>query len=77
MLASALSVWNVLTNPTKSNIAAAVYIWSPIDILPDTIPVIGWADDYVALALGYLGSEVPNWVYAAGGALVVYRLTRT
>ena len=30
---------------------SALYIVSPIDVLPDVIPVIGWADDLVALCV--------------------------
>jgi len=39
-------------------IAALLYIISPIDLIPDVIPVVGWADDLAvgvgagALALG-------------------------
>lgn len=32
-------------------ILAVLYIVSPIDLVPDVIPVIGWADD-VAVGLG-------------------------
>lgn len=28
------------------------YIISPIDIFPDFVPVLGWGDDLVALAVG-------------------------
>lgn len=28
------------------------YIFTPIDIIPDVIPVVGWLDDLVVLALG-------------------------
>lgn len=30
---------------------AILYLVSPIDIIPDFIPVIGWMDDLVVLAL--------------------------
>jgi uncharacterized membrane protein YkvA (DUF1232 family) len=32
---------------------AIIYIISPIDLLPDIIPVIGWIDDLCAL--GFVG----------------------
>jgi uncharacterized membrane protein YkvA (DUF1232 family) len=32
-------------------ILALLYIISPIDLVPDVIPVVGWADD-VAVGLG-------------------------
>ena len=31
---------------------SVAYIVSPLDVLPDLIPVIGWADDLAALAVG-------------------------
>lgn len=31
--------------------AAALYIISPIDLIPDIVPVAGWADDLVVLLL--------------------------
>jgi uncharacterized membrane protein YkvA (DUF1232 family) len=29
-----------------------VYVISPIDLIPDTLPVIGWVDDVTLLAIG-------------------------
>lgn len=31
---------------------SALYVVSPLDILPDVIPVIGWADDVLAIGVG-------------------------
>ena len=31
---------------------SVAYIVSPLDVLPDFIPIIGWADDLAALAVG-------------------------
>ncbi|WP_020476161.1 YkvA family protein [Zavarzinella formosa] len=33
-------------------ILSAIYIISPIDLIPDVIPVLGWIDDVVALVIG-------------------------
>ena len=30
----------------------AVYLFSPIDLIPDTLPVLGWLDDAALLAFG-------------------------
>jgi uncharacterized membrane protein YkvA (DUF1232 family) len=32
-------------------ILLCVYVFSPIDLIPDTLPVIGWVDDVTLLAL--------------------------
>ncbi|HSK06641.1 MAG TPA: YkvA family protein [Acidimicrobiia bacterium] len=40
--------------PRRSKVAlglAAAYVASPIDLVPDVIPVIGWADDVVFMML--------------------------
>lgn len=40
--------------PRRSKIAlgaAAAYVASPIDIIPEVIPVIGWADDLILIML--------------------------
>lgn len=40
--------------PRRSKIAlgmAAAYVASPIDLLPEVIPVIGWADDVIIVML--------------------------
>lgn len=39
--------WNIIIA-----LVAVLYIISPIDILPDFIPVIGWIDDLVVLFIG-------------------------
>jgi uncharacterized membrane protein YkvA (DUF1232 family) len=48
-----MMVWAMLRNPAAPALSklvvllAAVYIISPIDLIPDVIPVIGWIDDGV------------------------------
>lgn len=43
-------------------IALAVYVLSPIDLLPDVIPVLGWVDDLilVPLIVAWLVSRLPE-----------------
>lgn len=36
-------------------VLAAVYVVSPIDLIPDVIPIIGWIDDAAAIAAGVTG----------------------
>ena len=48
-----LMVWAMLRNPAAPGKAklvallAAVYIISPVDLVPDVIPILGWIDDGV------------------------------
>ena len=41
-----VSVWHKLVG-----LAAVAYVISPIDLIPDCIPVIGWLDDIGVVAL--------------------------
>lgn len=41
-------------------ILALIYIVSPVDIIPDIIPVIGWVDDAI-VALLVLGFALGMW----------------
>ncbi len=44
--------------PRRSKIAlgaAAAYVASPIDLIPDIVPVVGWADDILFLLLAIDG----------------------
>ena len=57
---------------------AIVYVLSPIDLIPDTIPLLGWLDDgllaYVLLQLAF--KLLPAELHAALRAKVDSRATR-
>jgi uncharacterized membrane protein YkvA (DUF1232 family) len=48
-----MMVWAMLRNPAAPGVAklvallAAFYIMSPVDLVPDVIPILGWIDDGV------------------------------
>ena len=52
-----MMVWAMLRNPAAPSLAklvallAAVYIISPVDLVPDVIPILGWIDDGVVSIL--------------------------
>jgi uncharacterized membrane protein YkvA (DUF1232 family) len=54
----ALVLWYACRNPetpTPIKLCAllfAIYIISPLDIVPDTLPILGWIDDVALLGLG-------------------------
>ncbi|RUT29483.1 DUF1232 domain-containing protein [Arsenicitalea aurantiaca] len=41
---------------------AFLYLVSPVDLLPDVIPVLGWLDDIiiVPLIIGWIASRLPG-----------------
>jgi len=71
-LAFPYSMYLVVKNPAVSGrvklkaglILAAIffYVWDPIDIIPDFIPVLGWVDDLmvIPLAMWVAGKVVPE-----------------
>ena len=58
-----LMVWAMLRNPAApmaakiTAILAAVYVLSPVDLIPDVLPILGWLDDgiiaYVLVKLAF------------------------
>lgn len=62
----------------------ALYLVLPIDVVPDVIPLVGWADDLVIVVLVLravvrrTGSELvrANWPGSPGGLAVLLRLLR-
>lgn len=48
-------------------ILLALYVVSPLDVIPDLIPVLGWLDDVTLLALGipFLLKKVPPHIRQA------------
>ena len=54
----ALQVWFVARHPRLPwhvrvlAMAVAAYAFSPIDLIPDVIPVLGWLDDLLIVPLG-------------------------
>ena len=53
------------------------YLLSPIDLIPDVIPLLGWVDDFVIIPLlvswivGMLPVKVPVYERSAGGAKII------
>lgn len=45
-------------------VSAMIYVVSPIDIIPDTLPVIGWLDDVgvVAACVKLAGAELDKYL---------------
>lgn len=50
-----------------------VYVISPIDLIPDFIPVLGWIDDLIILPIGLalVRGMVPEEVWMRAGGVVM------
>lgn len=66
-------LWYALRQPETPRfikvgaILLALYVISPLDVLPDLIPILGWLDDVTLLALGipFLLKRVPPHIRQA------------
>jgi uncharacterized membrane protein YkvA (DUF1232 family) len=69
-------LWRALRHPHSPGwlrlgaIGIVVYVLSPIDLIPDVIPVIGWLDDIVLvpLAIRFMLNRLPAHLRADIGA---------
>lgn len=74
-------LWYALRQPETpmsikvGTILLALYVISPVDLLPDVIPVLGWLDDATLLALGlpFLLKKVPAHIRQAAENRRKYR----
>ena len=80
----ALILWYAFRNPATpgaiklSSVLLLAYLLSPIDLLPDFAPLLGWADDLAVLMLGspFLVSKLPVHVMADAARKADRRLGR-
>ena len=69
-------LWRALRHPHAPGwlrlgaIGIVLYVLSPIDLIPDVIPVVGWLDDIVLvpLAIRFLLNRLPSHLRADIGA---------
>ena len=65
-------LWRALLDPATplwlklATLGVALYLISPMDLLPDVIPLLGWVDDIVLVPLmvSWTVSRLPRAVYA-------------
>jgi len=82
--AEMLAIWLVAHHPQTPwgvkllAVLVAAYAFSPIDLIPDFIPVIGLLDDFVLLPIGLwlVLQLVPDQVMAASRAEAARRLEK-
>lgn len=64
------ALWRYLTSASESRVQrlaallALVYVVSPVDLIPDALPFVGWLDDLgvIALVLGWTATRVRLYV---------------
>lgn len=64
------ALWRYLTSASESRVQrlaallALVYVVSPVDLVPDALPFVGWLDDIgvIALVLGWTATRVRHYV---------------
>lgn len=59
-------------------VALLLYVLSPVDLIPDLLPIVGWADDavVVVMATPYLVRRLPARVMADCSAAAARLLAR-
>ena len=80
----ALILWYAFRNPATpkaikaGSIFLALYLLSPIDLLPDFALLVGWADDLALLMIGipFLVGKLPPRVLAQATEMADRRLGR-
>ncbi len=80
----ALILWYAFRNPATpkaikaGSVFLALYLLSPIDLLPDFALLVGWADDLALLMVGipFLVSKLPPRVLAQAAEMADRRLGR-
>ncbi len=79
LMAEGRVLWRALLDkgtPMSARLVALgviVYVLSPIDLIPDFIPVLGWLDDLVIIPVGLalVRGLVPQDVWLRSGGTIV------